>query len=627
MSAGDSPMDVRRDTPSPGPTKEEVGDEFWDPPCKICKKVDDEENVLCELCNDAYHLACIKDKKPPLPRSPEDDEWFCWACIRRGVPEEIIDRVGRSHFLVKWLGRASTEVSWEDAAQLDTAWGRKVIHEYVTRTEPAKRAAAQILPPSHPLVDTVRAAAAAGSAGASSSSDSTHAPAEAVAEPAADAQAAGGRLLDVLRALTDRSFEGHALAPIARETARMLRVSLHPRCAGLAPWVASPDPAGPQARTAVDRAANALSEAAALIDPDGFGKPAAASGGAGTRGPRRASAGKHFHHGKFDVEVVGDDGAPPRAAPPPPLGTPLAEDAPLENASTPALLGTLHALATRTPHPPAHTLAPVALGAARVLLWHGHPEWASPMPSWHAAIERAAHALQSLRNAFDAALGPPPVEASNAAAAAAAAANAPANILKSYLLYVDEHRDGLRREEPDLSDAEVLRRLRADFTSLDEAGRSAVDERALLRYQHHAVPPSLAGTAKRTAGAGGGGAHCGGRGDTRRRKPCMVCSETDRRDALVCGTCGARQHLMCVWPPMAAAPEGEWTCEACRCAPPSKVPKPGDELEAEVQEKDKEGTLVWKRAVVIKSLPRERFVLMINPDEEDGAPSPPHRPW
>ena len=79
-----------------GPTREEVGDDFWDPPCRVCKKVDDEPNVLCELCNGAYHLACIpKINKPPLPRAPEDNEWFCRGCVRRGVPEAILDRVGR----------------------------------------------------------------------------------------------------------------------------------------------------------------------------------------------------------------------------------------------------------------------------------------------------------------------------------------------------------------------------------------------------------------------------------------------------------------------------------------------------------------------------------------------------
>ena len=45
---------------SPSPTPSQCDGEYWDPPCKICKKVDNEDNVLCELCNGAYHLACIE---------------------------------------------------------------------------------------------------------------------------------------------------------------------------------------------------------------------------------------------------------------------------------------------------------------------------------------------------------------------------------------------------------------------------------------------------------------------------------------------------------------------------------------------------------------------------------------
>ena len=120
--------EVRSRSPSPGPARSEFGDDYWDPPCRVCKVVDDEPNVLCELCNGAYHLACIENLKP-LPCSPTDDEWFCRGCVKRGVPEQIIDRVGRyssAHFLVKWLGQPSSEVSWESAKLLDTAWSRCV---------------------------------------------------------------------------------------------------------------------------------------------------------------------------------------------------------------------------------------------------------------------------------------------------------------------------------------------------------------------------------------------------------------------------------------------------------------------------------------------------------------------
>jgi len=139
---------------SPSPTRSEVGSDYWDPPCRVCKKVDNEPNVLCELCNGAYHLACIHNVKPPLPRTPEDDEWFCRGCIKRGVPEAIIDRVGRysaAFYLVKWLGKPSWDVSWEDAATLDTPWSRKLIVAFLQSGSGA--APRPLLPPCHPLLD------------------------------------------------------------------------------------------------------------------------------------------------------------------------------------------------------------------------------------------------------------------------------------------------------------------------------------------------------------------------------------------------------------------------------------------------------------------------------------------
>jgi len=163
-----------KEAPPASPTPSQCSD-FWDPPCSICKKVDDEPNVLCELCNSAYHLGCIEKQKLKLPRAPTDDEWFCPRCVRKGVPEAIIDRVGRSHgayYLVKWLGRPSSDVTWECAKTLDTAWSRKLIVSYV-REGPAASAEAELapytaaqlaatepymapsllLPPCHPLVD------------------------------------------------------------------------------------------------------------------------------------------------------------------------------------------------------------------------------------------------------------------------------------------------------------------------------------------------------------------------------------------------------------------------------------------------------------------------------------------
>ena len=138
----------------PTPTPSECSD-YWDPPCRVCKKVDNEANVLCDICNGAYHLDCIANIKPPLPRQPTDDEWFCRSCIKRGIPESIIDRVGRgssAHYLVKWVGRQLWEVSWETAKELDTPWSRKLIKGYM-ETERRAEGEPSILPPSHALID------------------------------------------------------------------------------------------------------------------------------------------------------------------------------------------------------------------------------------------------------------------------------------------------------------------------------------------------------------------------------------------------------------------------------------------------------------------------------------------
>lgn len=212
------------------PTRSNVGeDEWWDPPCRVCKVVDEEPNVLCELCNGAYHLACIENIKPPLPRTPDDDEWFCRGCVNRGVPEKILGRVGRqssAHYLVKWLGRPLHQVSWEDAPTLDTAWSRKLVREYLLSVEPAQQAIAPVLPPCHPLVDTRRARAAASDAEAALAFASAGG---AVEQPAVDSVAAGTQMLACLRVFASRVPAVHPLAPLAREATRLLRASTHPR--------------------------------------------------------------------------------------------------------------------------------------------------------------------------------------------------------------------------------------------------------------------------------------------------------------------------------------------------------------------------------------------------------------
>lgn len=46
--------------------------------CSVCaEKKDPEKTILCDECDDAYHIYCLS---PPLEKVPEEEEWFCPAC-------------------------------------------------------------------------------------------------------------------------------------------------------------------------------------------------------------------------------------------------------------------------------------------------------------------------------------------------------------------------------------------------------------------------------------------------------------------------------------------------------------------------------------------------------------------
>ena len=269
---------------SPSPTPSQRDGEYWDPPrCKICKKVDNEDNVLCELCNGAYHLACIEGNySKGLPRVPTDDEWFCKGCVaKRRIPETIIDRVGRgssAHYLVKWFGRDSSEVSWEDATTLDTAWSRKQIAAFVVAQEHA--AAGLLLPPCHPLIDRKLekkeeeespAPPSAQKGSTPSAKAATPAPASAAAAAASSPSASAASLADVVAKLAasgDGNAAGGVLAALGKEASRLLAAR-------------APDVRRAERRAAVGRrrAGGAGGEAATR-----------ARGGGGGRGARRTAA-------------------------------------------------------------------------------------------------------------------------------------------------------------------------------------------------------------------------------------------------------------------------------------------------------------------------------------------------
>ena len=669
---------------SPGPTREEVGDDYWDPPCHICKVVDDEPNVLCELCNDAYHIACLGTLKSALPRSPEDDEWFCRTCVRRGVPEVILDRVGRCvcppsrhhcpacarfafpldverarratplahgtlaqglvgallgqvagqavvgrilgggqaprHSLepvrgvlrvrarvhvrvrVRACVHACVHARARQAASTDTTLElsrhlprSKLIREYVGKVEPSRRSVAQLLPPCHPLVDmcrgraTVEAAAAAAAAAAATA-----------AVPPAATQAAGQELLTTLRALCVRLPRSHALGPLAVAAARLARVQSHARCVTLAPWADAHDDARQAANAAVKRAADALApisavgsslgkrntarrksavqQALALSRSEAANSrqesPRSGRGGRGGGGNREAV--RLRLRGSEDAE----DGAPggsvatrgkaedaehaehAEQAPAPTSPSEALADLPRDDdEACAALAAELQSVCARLPSP-AHFLAPVALPVAKVLVTFESAGWTAHED----VVARGVQALTALRATLDNLIGAPPPAAAAPPTAAAAAASCAPNAYRSFLQFLSESRQGsavAAAASPDAA-AELEARVASEFAKLPPADRAALDERALQTYRSRlgSLPNELAGLERRGGRADGGraderGACAKGHGS---RKPCGVCAEYDKRDALVCGTCGGRTHLMCLFPPMELAyPRGPQT--------------------------------------------------------------------
>ncbi|RUS78042.1 hypothetical protein EGW08_014217 [Elysia chlorotica] len=57
--------------------------------CAVCtEKKDPEKTILCDECDDAFHIYCLN---PPLEKIPEEDEWYCPACKN---DETSIVRIG-----------------------------------------------------------------------------------------------------------------------------------------------------------------------------------------------------------------------------------------------------------------------------------------------------------------------------------------------------------------------------------------------------------------------------------------------------------------------------------------------------------------------------------------------------
>ena len=98
--------------------------------CTVCGgKQDSHHLLLCDECNDAFHLQCLS---PPLTELPSDDYWYCPSCKR---DENEIVRAGGKRQMKKKIKEPSENKSKRD-------WGKGMA--CVGRTDECT-----IVPPDH----------------------------------------------------------------------------------------------------------------------------------------------------------------------------------------------------------------------------------------------------------------------------------------------------------------------------------------------------------------------------------------------------------------------------------------------------------------------------------------------
>ncbi|KAF0704134.1 E3 ubiquitin-protein ligase UHRF1-like, partial [Aphis craccivora] len=76
--------------------------------CNICGGKDDEDKqILCDECNDGFHITCLS---PPLTEIPEDDEWFCPTC--KNDENEIVKAGGKLKATKKKTLASTSKRDW-----------------------------------------------------------------------------------------------------------------------------------------------------------------------------------------------------------------------------------------------------------------------------------------------------------------------------------------------------------------------------------------------------------------------------------------------------------------------------------------------------------------------------------
>lgn len=82
--------------------------------CRICRrKTDDDNLLLCDGCNLAFHLYCLR---PPLKRVPTGD-WFCPTC---GPASRALEKRKREERLARSARRRKRALSSDDDEQLNS---------------------------------------------------------------------------------------------------------------------------------------------------------------------------------------------------------------------------------------------------------------------------------------------------------------------------------------------------------------------------------------------------------------------------------------------------------------------------------------------------------------------------